>query len=31
MQMMTHDDRDIQQYALECISKIMIVKWEHVR
>jgi V-type H+-transporting ATPase subunit H len=31
MQMIGHDNADIQRQALQCISKIMVQNWEFMR
>eukprot|EP01035_Chromulina_nebulosa_P020433 gene20433-26515_t len=31
MQKMNHDDPEIRRYALQCVSKIMVSNWEHMK
>lgn len=30
MDLLSHDDADIQRHALQCVSKIMVTNWEHL-
>lgn len=31
MALIEHDEKEVQRQALQCISKIMVNKWEFVR
>ena len=31
MKLMTHEDGEVQKHALQCISKMMVNKWEFVK